>query len=89
MHLTDLEVNQLKKIASIANKLIAKAEPTIITADLKDVKAGKRKADKASGKNIDDKPEKSLLKGPENAVRKLAKKVAKKAAKKIYPKLLA
>lgn len=89
MHLTDLEVNQLKKIASIANKLIAKAEPTIITADLKDVKAGKRKANKASGKNIDDKPEKSLLKGPENAVRKLAKKVAKKAAKKIYPKLLA
>ena len=89
MHLTNLEVNQLRKIASIANKLIAKAEPTIITADLKDVKAGKRKANKASGKNIDDKPDKSLLKGPENAVRKLAKKVAKKAAKKIYPKLLA
>ena len=89
MHLTNLEVNQLRKIASIANKLIAKAEPTIITADLKEVKAGKRKANKASGKNIDEKPEKSLLKDPENAVRKLAKKVAKKAAKKIYPKLLA
>ena len=50
MSLTDRELNQLKKIASIANELIAKAEAHAISADLKAVKSGKGKAKKAAAK---------------------------------------
>ena len=89
MSLTDHELNQLKKIASIANELIAKAEAHVISADLKAVKVGKAKAKKASGKAKAKKVKKSLPKDHEKAVAKLAKKAAKKAAKKVYPKVLA
>jgi hypothetical protein len=86
MSLTDREINQLKKIASIANELIGKAEANIITAGLKAAKAEEKKAKKASGKVENKEAKKSLPKDPEKAVAKLAKKAAKKAAKKVYPK---
>jgi len=97
MSLTDRELNQLKKIASIANELIAKAEANVVSADLKAVKAGKAKAKKASGKAKakEDKEakeakeaKKSTSTDHEKAVSKLVKKATKKAAKKVYPKLL-
>ena len=91
MSLTDRELNQLKKIASIANELIAKAETNVISADLKAVKGGKAKAKKASGKakaKEAKEAKKSASTDPEKAVSKLVKKATKKAAKKVYPKLL-
>ena len=88
MSLTDRELNQLKKIASIANELIAKAEANVISADLKAVKAGKAKAKKASGKAKAKEAKEALSNDSEKAIAKLVKKATKKAAKKVYPKLL-
>ena len=75
----------MKKIASIANELIAKAEAHAISADLKAVKSGKGKAKKASGKA---KAKEALSSDPEKGISKLVKKATKKAAKKVYPKFL-
>jgi len=88
MSLTDRELNQLKKIASIANELIAKAEAHATSADLKAVKSGKGKAKKASGKAKAKEAKEALSSDPEKAVSKLVKKATKKAAQKVYPKLL-
>ena len=91
MSLTDRELNQLKKIASIANELIAKAEAHAISADLKAVKSGKGKAKKAAAKakaKEAKEAKEALSSDPEKAISKLVKKATKKAAKKVYPKLL-
>lgn len=74
MSLTARELNQLKKIAAIANQMIAKAEATLAAAEAKAPEPAKKTAKKAP------------VKADTKAAKKAAPKAAKTAAKDVAPK---
>ena len=74
MSLTARELNQLKKIAAIANQMIAKAEATLAAAEAKAPEPAKKTAKKAP------------VKADTKAAKKAAPKAAKTAAKEVAPK---
>jgi len=81
MSLTARELNQLKKIAAIANQLIAKAEANLAAAEAKaavPAKTAKKAPVKADTK--------TAKKAAPKAAKTIAKEVAPKAAKKVAPK---
>ena len=81
MSLTARELNQLKKIAAIANQLIAKAEANLAAAEAKaavPAKIAKKVPVKADTK--------TAKKAAPKATKTAAKEVAPKAAKKVAPK---
>ena len=82
MSLTARELNQLKKIAAIANQMIAKAEATLAAAEAKAAAPAKKTAKKALVK-VDTKTAK---KAAPKAGKTVAKEVAPKAAKKTAAK---
>jgi hypothetical protein len=81
MSLTARELNQLKKIADIANQLIAKAEANLAAAEAK-AAAPAKTAQKAPVKA----DTKAAKKATPKAAKTAAKEVAPKTAKKIAPK---
>ena len=74
MSLTARELNQLKKIAAVANQMIAKAEATLAAAEAKAAEPAKKTAKKAP------------VKADTKAAKKAAPKAAKTAAKEVAPK---
>ena len=74
MSLTARELNQLKKIAAIANQMIAKAEATLAAAEAKAAAPAKKTAKKA------------LVKADTKAAKAAAKEVVAKTAKKTAAK---
>ena len=74
MSLTARELNQLKKIAAIANQMIAKAEATLAAAEAKAAEPAKAPDKKAP------------VKADTKAAKKAAPKAAKTAAKDVAPK---
>ena len=74
MSLTARELNQLKKIAAIANQMIAKAEANLAAAEAKASEPVKAPAKKAN------------VKADTKAAKKAAPKAAKAAAKEVAPK---
>ena len=81
MSLTTRELNQLKKIAAIANQMIAKAEAYLAAAEAKaavPAKTAKKALVKADTK--------AAKKASPKAAKTAAKEVAPKAAKKVAPK---
>ena len=79
MSLTARELNQLKKIAAIANQMIAKAEANLAAAAAKAVEPAKAPAQKAAVKKGD-------AKADTKASKKRAPKAAKTATKEVAPK---
>ena len=73
MSLTARELNQLKKIAAIANQMIAKAEATLAAAEAKAAEPAKT-------------AKKAPVKAAKKAAKKAAPKAAKTAAKEVAPK---
>ena len=73
MSLTARELNQLKKIAAIANQMIAKAEANLAAAEAKAAVPAKT-------------AKKPLVKADTKAAKKSAPKAAKTAAKEVAPK---
>jgi hypothetical protein len=81
MSLTARELNQLKKIAAIANQLIAKAEANLAAAEAKaavPAKTAKKALVKADTK--------TAKKAAPKAAKTVAKEVDPKTAKKVAPK---
>ena len=81
MSLTARELNQLKKIAAIANQMIAKAEANLAAAEAKaavPAKTAKKAPVKADTK--------TAKKAAPKAAKTAAKEVAPKTAKKVAPK---
>jgi hypothetical protein len=81
MSLTARELNQLKKIAAIANQMIAKAEANLAAAEAKaatPAKIAKKAPVKADTK--------AAKKAAPKAAKTAAKEVAPKTAKKVAPK---
>ena len=81
MSLTARELNQLKKIAAIANQMIAKAEANLAAAEAKaavPAKTAKKAPVKADTK--------TAKKAAPKAAKTIAKEVAPKTAKKVAPK---
>ena len=74
MSLTARELNQLKKIAAIANQMIAKAEANLAAAEAKAAEPAKKAAKKAT------------VKADTKAAKKAAPKAAKAAAKEVIAK---
>ena len=81
MSLTARELNQLKKIAAVANQMIAKAEANLAAAEAKAAQPAKT-AKKAPVKA----DTKVVKKAAPKAGKTVAKEVAPKAAKKVAPK---
>jgi len=81
MSLTARELNQLKKIAAIANQLIAKAEANLAAAEAKATEPAKKTAKKA--------PVKADTKAAKKAAPKAAKAVAKEVVTKTAKKTAA
>ena len=77
MSLTARELNQLKKIAAIANQMIAKAEATLAAAEAKATEPVRAPAKKAA------------VKADTKAAKKAAPKAAKTTAKEVAPKAVA
>ena len=81
MSLTARELNQLKKIAAVANQMIAKAEANLAAAEAKaavPAKTAKKAPVKADTK--------TAKKAAPKAAKTVAKEVAPKSAKKVAPK---
>jgi hypothetical protein len=76
MSLTARELNQLKKIAAIANQLIAKAEANLAAAEAKAAAPAKT-------------AQKAPVKADTKAAKKATPKAAKTAAKEVAPKAVA
>ena len=81
MSLTARELNQLKKIAAVANQMIAKAEANLAAAEAKAAQPAKT-AKKAPVKA----DTKTAKKAAPKAAKTVAKEVAPKSAKKVAPK---
>ena len=77
MSLTARELNQLKKIAAVANQMIAKAEANLAAAEAKAAQPAK------TAKKV---PVKADTKAAKKAAPKAAKKAVKTAAKEVAPK---
>ena len=80
MSLTARELNQLKKIAAIANQMIAKAEATLAAAEAKATGPAKAPAKKATAK-ADARAWKKAAPMPTKVAKEVAPKTAKKTAK--------
>ena len=80
MSLTARELNQLKKIAAVANQMIAKAEANLAAAEAKAAQPAKT-AKKASVKADTKAAKKAAPKAAKKAVKTAAKEVAPKATK--------
>ena len=80
MSLTARELNQLKKIAAIANQMIAKAEANLAAAEAKAAVPAKT-AKKAPVKADTKTAKKTAPKAAKTAVKEVAPKTAKKTAK--------
>ena len=81
MSLTARELNQLKKIAAVANQMIAKAEASLAAAEA--IAAVPAKTAKKAPVKADTKTAK---KAAPKAAKTVAKEVAPKSAKKVAPK---
>ena len=86
MSLTARELNQLKKIAAIANQLIAKADANIAAVALKAAEPAKKTAKKAPVKADTKAPKKAAPKAAKAAAKEVAPKAVAKTAKKNAPK---
>ena len=82
MSLTARELNQLKKIAAIANQMIAKAEATLAAAEAKAAEPAKKTAKKAPVKADTKAAKKAAPKAAKTAAKEVVAKTAKKAAAK-------
>ena len=82
MSLTARELNQLKKIAAVANQMIAKAEANVAAVAVKAAAPAKKTAKKASAKAGARPAGKSAPKAARSAVKEVAPKLAAKGAKK-------
>ena len=82
MSLTARELNQLKKIAAIANQMIAKAEATLAAAEAKATEPAKKTAKKAPVKADTKAAKKAAPKAAKTAAKEVVAKTAKKAAAK-------
>jgi outer membrane biosynthesis protein TonB len=85
MSLTARELNQLKKIAAVANQMIAKAEANLAAAEAKASQPAKT-AKKAPVKADTKAAKKAAPKAAKKAVKSATKEVAPKSAKKVAPK---
>ena len=85
MSLTARELNQLKKIAAVANQMIAKAEANLAAAEAKAAQPAKT-AKKAPVKADTKAAKKAAPKAAKKAVKSATKEVAPKSAKKVAPK---
>ena len=85
MSLTARELNQLKKIAAIANQMIAKAEANLAAAEAKAAVPAKT-AKKAPVKADTKTAKKAAPKAAKTAVKEVAPKAVTKTAKRIAPK---
>ena len=86
MSLTARELNQLKKIAAIANQMIAKAEANLAAAEAKAAGPAKAPAKKAPVKADTKVVKKAAPKAPKTAAKEVAPKAVTKTAKRIAPK---
>ena len=92
MSLTTRELNQLKKIATIANQLIAKSEGKLAAAEAKVAEPAKKATKKAPVKADKKAAKQAAPKAAKTAAKAVAPKVAKKTAtvaKAFSPKPLA
>ena len=85
MSLTARELNQLKKIAAVANQMIAKAEANLAAAEAKASQPAKT-AKKAPVKADTKASKKAAPKAAKTAAKEVAPKAVTKTAKKIAPK---
>ena len=86
MSLTARELNQLKKIAAIANQLIAKAEASFAAAEAKATEPAKKAAKKAPVKADTKAAKKAAPKAAKAAAKEVVAKTAKKTAAKASAK---
>ena len=82
MSLTARELNQLKKIAAIANQMIAKAEAALAATEAKAAGPAKAPAKKATAKADTKAAKKAAPKAAKTAAKEVAPKAVVKAAKK-------